>query len=43
MNTYAKYFYNEFLWLWDEIGKTMDNLDNVIDYLYNNIQESEEF
>lgn len=35
--------HNEFLWLWDEIGKCMDNLDNIIDYLYDNIQESEEF
>lgn len=43
MNKYAHYFYSEFLWLWDEIGKCMDNLDNIIDYLYENIQESEEF
>jgi len=43
MNKYAYYFHSEFLWLWDEIWKCMDNLDNIIDYLYENIQESEEF
>jgi len=34
MNKYAKYFYDEFFWMWNEIALILDSLDNPVDYLY---------